>query len=76
MKADNSDLTLFYDRYKQQGSGQVQQVSQPLEVEVPPAMFLIDYAVVILYQHLGVTLSDIPGDVEIFKMLDQLKTGK
>ena len=76
MKADNSDLTLFYDRYKQQGSGQVQQVSQPLEVEVPPAMFLIDYAVVILYQHLGVTLSDIPEDGEILNVLDQLKTGK
>ena len=41
-----------------------------------PAMFVLDRQGVIRYQHYGESMSDIPTDTEILKVLDQLNTEK
>src|SRR5512136_2853175 len=41
-----------------------------------PAMFVLDRKGVIRYQHYGDSMSDIPEDVEILKVLDQLNAEK
>jgi peroxiredoxin len=41
-----------------------------------PAMFVLDRKGIIRYQHYGESMSDIPTDAEILKVLDQLNIEK